>query len=423
MAKVGRRASKWFVGLSSVLVIAVAGGTVLWLFLPGRAPPPLTELPPPPAATVPSKTELAAIGVFRGMGLSRAGSCTRVLSLDGGGVRGLVPALILAEIERQTGQPIYKQFDLIVGTSTGSIIALGLTRPSNADAQLPLFAAKDLVQFYRDQGGEIFPRSFAVLRDLRRLFRPKFAPEAVEALYEKYFEDVQLHEALTNVAVPAYDIEENRRIWFRSNDAAQGDLLMRELARGATAAPTYFPPRDSRCRRACPAAGMLPLSMARFRKQPGLGRTAHGAEADRQPRPRQELARRVDWHRSIRSQGLIRCCRGWGVFGWMDPLLEIAFSGSAVDEQAERELIWNTYFRLQVALGQPPVGLDDLSPAATRKLQAATEAYMQNEGAKDLSDVVAELSSPRSDQCSKASGSNNEPVIGPRIRHAPVRPQ
>ena len=170
------------------------------------------------------------------------GDCTRILSIDGGGVRGLVPALILAEIERRTGRPIYQQFDLIVGTSTGSILALGLTRPSNADAHKPAYSAQDLVQLYRDHAQHIFPSSFAPLRYLRRIFRPKFSPHDVESVYETYFEDVRLIEALTNVAIPAYDIENSRRLWFLSYTSSQGNLLMRDLVRGATAAPTYFAP-------------------------------------------------------------------------------------------------------------------------------------------------------------------------------------
>jgi patatin-like phospholipase/acyl hydrolase len=50
-----------------------------------------------------------------------------VLSIDGGGIRGVVPAIVLAEIEERTGRPAAERFDLIVGTSTGGIPALGLT--------------------------------------------------------------------------------------------------------------------------------------------------------------------------------------------------------------------------------------------------------------------------------------------------------
>ena len=53
----------------------------------------------------------------------------KILAIDGGGIRGLIPALVLAEIEQRTGRPISSLFDLVAGTSTGAIIACGLTRP------------------------------------------------------------------------------------------------------------------------------------------------------------------------------------------------------------------------------------------------------------------------------------------------------
>ena len=53
----------------------------------------------------------------------------RILSIDGGGIRGVIPAMILARIESLTGKPIAELFDLIAGTSTGGILTLGLTKP------------------------------------------------------------------------------------------------------------------------------------------------------------------------------------------------------------------------------------------------------------------------------------------------------
>ena len=76
----------------------------------------------------------------------------RILSLDGGGIRGLIPARILQHIESRTGKLIHELFDLIAGTSTGGILATGLTSPN------PL-TAKQMVKIYADQGAEIFNRS------------------------------------------------------------------------------------------------------------------------------------------------------------------------------------------------------------------------------------------------------------------------
>src|SRR5689334_8886921 len=76
----------------------------------------------------------------------------RVLAIDGGGIRGIIPALVLAEIEKRTGRRIASLFDLIAGTSTGGILACALTVP---DAR----PAVQLVELYRTQGPVIFHRT------------------------------------------------------------------------------------------------------------------------------------------------------------------------------------------------------------------------------------------------------------------------
>ena len=78
----------------------------------------------------------------------------RVLSIDGGGIRGIIPALVLAHLELQAGKPCSELFDLMVGTSTGGMLALGLSiDDGNGKA---LFTAQQLVKLYEEHGGEIF---------------------------------------------------------------------------------------------------------------------------------------------------------------------------------------------------------------------------------------------------------------------------
>ena len=64
-----------------------------------------------------------------------------ILSIDGGGIRGIIPAMILAEIERRTGRRIAEMFDLVAGTSTGGVLALGLTIPQDEKSTRPKYRA------------------------------------------------------------------------------------------------------------------------------------------------------------------------------------------------------------------------------------------------------------------------------------------
>jgi patatin-like phospholipase/acyl hydrolase len=82
----------------------------------------------------------------------------RVLSIDGGGIRGIIPAIVLKRLEELTGRPTSDMFDLLTGTSTGGIIALALTFPSS-DGGGPRYSAADLVQLYESKGPDIFRAS------------------------------------------------------------------------------------------------------------------------------------------------------------------------------------------------------------------------------------------------------------------------
>ena len=84
----------------------------------------------------------------------------RILSIDGGGIRGVIPAVLLAEMEKRTERPVSELFDLIAGTSTGGILAAGLSVPDLANPAVPKFTAGRLLALYEKRGEEIFSRSF-----------------------------------------------------------------------------------------------------------------------------------------------------------------------------------------------------------------------------------------------------------------------
>lgn len=157
----------------------------------------------------------------------------RVLSIDGGGIFGLIPAMILAEIEARTGKACADLFDLIAGTSTGGIIACGLA------ARVP---AAQLVALYHDHGGEIFSRDFG--RELVSgdgLTSPKYTADALEHYLALALGDNRLSDAATHIEVPATMCGKDARpFWFRS--WCGDNFKLRDVARSTSAAPYYFPP-------------------------------------------------------------------------------------------------------------------------------------------------------------------------------------
>ena len=167
----------------------------------------------------------------------------RLLSIDGGGLAGLIPAEALIEIERQldgiTGRPapLCERFDLIGGTSTGAILSAGLS--------LGLQAA-ELRDFYLKFGREIFTKVFLIKR-----FWHSYSSEALEKrLKEVFGEDTTLGSAKlrTHVLIVAKNATQGTTWFFTNNregkySAANSNLPLWQIVRASSAAPTYFPPQ------------------------------------------------------------------------------------------------------------------------------------------------------------------------------------
>ena len=178
-------------------------------------------------------------------------SLKRILTIDGGGVRGIIPAMVLAEIERRTKKPISELFDFIAGTSTGGILALALCKPKELPTDspvgawelVPAYSAEDLVSFYARECPKIFGSTAkAYLGDL---YGPKYSEKPLEESLEKFFGGTLLSEAITDVLVSSYCIERRRPVFFKSSKAKTNPIRnvpMKVAARATSAAPTFFSP-------------------------------------------------------------------------------------------------------------------------------------------------------------------------------------
>jgi predicted acylesterase/phospholipase RssA len=162
----------------------------------------------------------------------------RILSLDGGGIRGAFSASVLATLEKETGHALVDHFDLITGTSTGGIIALGLA------LGLPASSLRD---FYRDKGPDLFPGTGLVRRahdTLRHLFAPKRSHEALEAALRSVFKNMRLGEARCRLVIPTYDAVGGRIYLLKTahHERFTGEYQSSavECALATSAAPTYF---------------------------------------------------------------------------------------------------------------------------------------------------------------------------------------
>ena len=165
----------------------------------------------------------------------------RILSIDGGGLRGLVPLLILKEIEKITGKKIYELFDLIVGTSTGGIVACGLT--ATKDGKTPLLSIDKLIELYTTKGSVIFPYKENIFTKINSVFNPKFCPDGLDKSLKEYFQDLRLSNTLKPIIVTSYDIRNNEVIMIKSRKSNEPgyNSLIKDVCRATSAAPTYLP--------------------------------------------------------------------------------------------------------------------------------------------------------------------------------------
>lgn len=167
----------------------------------------------------------------------------RVLSLDGGGIKGLTQAVILAKMEEELDKPISEIFDLIAGTSIGGVMALGLSVPDENNQ--PKFKASDFVRLFTQQSSEVFSASmYHKISTAFGLLGPKYETIGFENLLEEYLGDTRLSQALVPVLITGYHVEGSTGIEFSSKEAhdfpTEKDCLMREVGLATAAAPVFF---------------------------------------------------------------------------------------------------------------------------------------------------------------------------------------
>jgi patatin-like phospholipase/acyl hydrolase len=172
-------------------------------------------------------------------------STFRILSLDGGGIMGAFTASVLATLEEQAaGSPgqvrrILDHFDLVTGTSTGGILAIGLAMGKTA---------RELCHFYETEGPSIFPSGGFLggwRKGLRHLFQPKYTAEPLRKALASVMGEATMAAAQLPLAIPAYDVNGGRLYVFKTGHhprfKAEATLRALDVALATSAAPTYFP--------------------------------------------------------------------------------------------------------------------------------------------------------------------------------------
>lgn len=167
----------------------------------------------------------------------------RILTIDGGGILGTFPAAFLAGLEESLGKPVGEYFDLIVGTSTGGIIALGLGMG---------LSAAEILKMYENEGAEIFGQHRSKVQNylvnkarfLRWIFHKKYSSDKLHATLTELFGDKKIGDSKTRLVIPAWNPVAQKVYIYKTahHDRLRTDYKSKvtDAALATSAAPTYF---------------------------------------------------------------------------------------------------------------------------------------------------------------------------------------
>jgi patatin-like phospholipase/acyl hydrolase len=317
----------------------------------------------------------------------------KILSIDGGGIRGIIPAIILDAMATRLGGDLWNRFDLIAGTSTGGIIALGIGTACHAGQP---YSPAELLNLYVENGAKIFKRNWLTAE--MQFVHPKYSPNSLEQVLATFFGDTELASALTPLLISSYDLQGQLPFFFKSHKIAADPAYnwkVRELARATSAAPTYFPPLHL-------ATGSEDYALADGGVYVNNPAMAAYAEA----RNLYDDAERVAQKFTVVSVGTGNRqdsityveSKEWGLLGWARQLVPVFMDSvsEAVDYQLSN-IPGCTYHRLQLShLQAAEADMDNVMPENLTNLQQAARDYVaQSAIQKKLDEICGTLEEGR----------------------------
>jgi patatin-like phospholipase/acyl hydrolase len=313
---------------------------------------------------------------------------TRILSLDGGGLRGIISAEVLKYVEQKlqdfTGNSdarIADYFDLIAGTSAGGILTALYLCPDPENPLRPRCSAQEVYHFFRYESSKIFDPAFAnSLQPLGELFNEKYSYQKFDQIMGDFFKDIKLSELLKPCLITSYEIEKRKSHFFTQHDAKlnpKDDYWIRDVLRATSAAPTFFEVARIKSLNqevyTCIDGGV-------FANNPTL---CAYAEARHKFNQEFNLDNRYETGPTAKEMVFLSLGTGvvkkkypyeeakdWGKLKWLDPLFDIIMTGVAETVDYQMQQIFDTtgkpehYLRINTVLeSRKTLQMDDFSEA------------------------------------------------------------
>ena len=330
----------------------------------------------------------------------------RILSIDGGGIKGILPGVVLdcleIKLQQKSGNKDLRLsdiFDFFAGTSTGGILSIALLIPDENGR--PKFTAMDALNIYLDRGDEIFDVNLGRrLRSLGGTTDEKYSAKELEKALADKFGDLWFSELLKPCIISAYDIQHGTPFFFKQHRASKNifNFKVRDIARATSAAPTYFEPARIRNELGSP----YPLiDGGVFVNNPALAaysevRTMSFGDIIN---PGVEQMMIVSLGCGMRPKTYeYEKAKDWGAIGWVKPIIEIMMSGNAqtvdyhlqrmyetIQERADRD-----YYRLNPEIKTADPAMDNASPENMQRLKEDALNYISDGRVDDELNRIAE---------------------------------
>lgn len=293
----------------------------------------------------------------------------RILSIDGGGIKGVFPATVLAELEDRylDGESVANYFDLIVGTSTGGVIALGLGAG---------LTANDLRGLYSDRGSELFPskgRLSRVTATAGQLIRYRYDSETLSNVLNQYLGDKPLEHSRNRLCIPSSDGQHGDVYVFKTphhpDYRLDGKEKMLKVALATSAAPTFF--------RVLEDEGYKFVDGGVWSNNPTMIGLVEALSAFDVQRDQIKILSLGCGSKPFKANG-------WkiklgGMFAWWDIIFAaMHFQSVTALGQASLLIGKDQITRIDAPITDRPIGLDDWLRATTELIPAAVEVVQKS---------------------------------------------
>tara|TARA_B110000208_G_scaffold38730_1_gene51268 strand:+ start:4978 stop:6006 length:1029 start_codon:yes stop_codon:yes gene_type:complete len=333
----------------------------------------------------------------------------RILSIDGGGIRGILPGIVLTQIEKKlqkkTGDSnirLSDMFDFMAGTSTGGILSLAYLTP-NEDNR-PKLSAQDAVNIYLDRGDEIFDVSaWQKIKSGKGILDEKYNASELEEALEDTFGDLKLSNLLKPCIITSYDIRNGKPHFFKQHKSENGiyNFNIKDVARATSAAPTYF--ETARIKNELGTPYPL-IDGGVFVNNPALVaysevRSMNFSGIEHLPTAKDMMIVSIGTG-SVSKKYEYKKAKNWGAVGWIKPIIEIMMSANSQTVHYHLMRIFETlndsdkkdYHRLEPKIVNADTEMDNARVENLQKLKEDGLSYISEANIdKELNDIVQKL--------------------------------